>query len=169
MYLIPTAGCSPPSLNSFITNGRINHHINGSVGSVLTFECDTGYLPYKQTISRCFTNGSWIPTPHCVVAGIAKMTWTFPFPLFIIVLLNFIDCGTPNSSSGLDIEPYNSTQFNSTITFRCQDGLKPETVSTAVCDRRGVWSPNPSHYLCVNQSGSQLLIYYRDSNVMIVI
>ena len=160
MCLTSTAGCSPPF--PFITNERITHHLNGSVGSVLTLHCHTGYRPYEPTMSMCLENPSWVPTPNCMLAGMTKRMLAFPFILHIIGL----DCGTPIGSDRVVIEPFNSTLFNSMITFRCQDGLKPDTVSTAVCDRRGVWDPNPSHYLCVNQSGNDLP--YRDSNVMIV-
>ena len=61
LELFPTAGCGSPSP---LTNGRIHSYLSGSVGSLLTFECNTGYLPHDQTMSTCMANGSWIPTPH---------------------------------------------------------------------------------------------------------
>ena len=66
LCLVSIAGCGPPSPPA---NGRINNYLNGSVRSQLTYRCDTGYLPHEQMVSTCMSNGSWIPTPHCVLAG----------------------------------------------------------------------------------------------------
>ena len=101
--------------------------------------------------------GEWKlgPNPSLCGGRYGKMTLTFPFPLHIIV----VDCGTPIHSFGVDIEPFNSTLFDSMVTFHCQDGLKPETVLTAVCGSRGVWDPNPAYHFCVNQSGNDNFSY----------
>ena len=66
MFLFQIAGCSPTSPP---TNGRINEYHNGSVGASLTFQCNTGYLPHEQVTSTCTKNGSWVPVPRCVMAG----------------------------------------------------------------------------------------------------
>ena len=66
-YIIPPAGCSPPFPP---TNGSVNQYHNGSVGAILTFQCNTGYIPHEQTASTCQGNGSWVPIPQCVLAGI---------------------------------------------------------------------------------------------------
>ena len=67
-----------------------------------------------------------------------------------------LDCGTPLASSGVVFEQLNSTEFASVVIFCCQDGLKPYDVVTAVCGSGGVWSPNPAHHVCVNQSGDNM-------------
>ena len=54
-------GCSPPSPP---VNGKISHHSSGAVGAMLTFQCDTGYMPQGAT-STCMPNTSWIPIPMC--------------------------------------------------------------------------------------------------------
>ena len=64
--LVPPAGCCPPSPPS---NGSVNEYLSGSVGAMLTFQCNTGYIPHEQVTSTCLENGSWVPIPQCVLAG----------------------------------------------------------------------------------------------------
>ena len=64
------AGCSPPSSP---TNGVVNEYYNGSVGASLTFQCNIGYIPYKQMTSICMMNGTWVPIPQCMLAGMCNI------------------------------------------------------------------------------------------------
>ena len=67
LVLINTAGCSPPSPP---INGRVNEYHSGSVGSLLTFQCNVGYTPHKLMTSTCMANGSWVPAiPQCELVG----------------------------------------------------------------------------------------------------
>ena len=66
-----------------------------------------------------------------------------------------LDCGTPIVASGVVIEPFNSTQFDATITFHCDEGLIPQTLIKVVCGSTGVWNPDPAFHLCVNQSSGK--------------
>ena len=92
------------------------------------------------------------------MANIASYdSYSFPFLQHVIVL----DCGTPNASSGVVFEQLNSTEFALLVIFRCQDGLKPDDIVTAVCRSSGVWTPNPAHHVCVNQSGNDIYACYR--------
>ena len=36
---------------------------------MLTFQCNAGYIPQEQMTSTCLENGSWVPIPQCVLAG----------------------------------------------------------------------------------------------------
>ena len=47
-----------------LPNGMITEHRSGAVGAMLTFQCDTGYLP-QDGISICLSNTSWVPIPYC--------------------------------------------------------------------------------------------------------
>ena len=60
-YLSP-AGCSPPSQ---LANGSISEYSSGAVGAMLTFQCDTGYMPQEEVTSTCLPNSSWVPIPEC--------------------------------------------------------------------------------------------------------
>ena len=60
--LISPVGCSPPSA---LANGSISEYSSGAVGAMLTFQCETGYMPQEEVTSICLSNSSWIPTPEC--------------------------------------------------------------------------------------------------------
>ena len=32
---------------------------------MLTFQCDTGYMPQEEVTSTCLSNSSWVPLPDC--------------------------------------------------------------------------------------------------------
>ena len=64
----------------------------------------------------------------------------------------FLDCGAPSTANGVVIESFNSTLFNATIIYHCEEGFLPVDILEAVCGRTGVWHPNPANHLCVNQS-----------------
>ena len=55
-------GCSPTSP---LANGSICEYNSGAVGAMLTFQCDTGYMPQEEVTSTCLSNGNWVPTPEC--------------------------------------------------------------------------------------------------------
>ena len=55
-------GCSSPSP---LANGSISAYSSGAVGAMLTFQCDTGYMPQKEVTSTCLSNSSWVPIPEC--------------------------------------------------------------------------------------------------------
>ena len=60
---LPPVGCSPPSPPA---NGNISEHSSGAVGAMLTFQCDTGYMPQEEVTSTCLSNSSWVPgAPEC--------------------------------------------------------------------------------------------------------
>ena len=35
------------------------------MGAILTFQCDTGYMPQEEVTSTCLSNSSWVPAPEC--------------------------------------------------------------------------------------------------------
>ena len=61
-FYFHVVGCSPPPPP---VNGRISEHNSGGVGAMLTFQCDTGYMPQEGGVSTCKSNTSWIPRPEC--------------------------------------------------------------------------------------------------------
>lgn len=81
-------------------------------------------------------------------------------------------------ANGIVIEPFNSTQFDATIIYHCDEDLIPDTIIEAVCGSTGVWSPDPAYHMCLNQSlGKQqykqyLMYVYKsslDNNVALTV
>ena len=104
--------------------------------------------------SICMANGIWVPIPQtdeCILAG----TLILNTCITVLTLWQNIvplDCGNLSVSSGVVIESFNSTMFNATIIFHCEEGLIPDTVVEAVCGSTGVWSPHPANHFCANLS-----------------
>ena len=59
-FFLSPVGCIPPSP---LANGSISEYSSGAVGAMLTFQCDTGYMPQEEVTSTCLSNSSWVPTP----------------------------------------------------------------------------------------------------------
>ena len=74
--ILSIVGCSPPSPPA---NGSISEYSSGAVGAMLTFQCDTGYMPLGDGTSTCLSNSSWVPAPECntIDAGICTL-WFHP-------------------------------------------------------------------------------------------
>ena len=62
LFLSPV-GCSPPSPPA---NGSISEYSSGAVGAMLTFQCDTGYMPQEEVTSTYLSSSSWVPLPECL-------------------------------------------------------------------------------------------------------
>ena len=62
LFSLSPVSCSPPSP---LANGSISEYSSGAVGAMLTFQCDTGYMPQEEVTSTCLSNSSWVPTPEC--------------------------------------------------------------------------------------------------------
>ena len=80
------------------------------------------------------------------------LLYLYTYYIRILWYIIFLDCGTPSFTNGVSIESFNTTMFNATIIYHCEDGLIPAAVLEAVCGRTGVWDPNPVNHFCVNQS-----------------
>ena len=95
-------------------------------------------------------HGKWLLGPYTSVYAGRYVTEYVSIIIYQYNIIVTLDCGTPNISSGIAIEPFSSTMFNATIVFHCEEGLIPDTVIEAVCGSTGVWSQNPANHLCVN-------------------
>ena len=72
-----------------------------------------------------------------------------------------VDCGPPTLAANVVVEPSlpNNTTFGSTFSFRCVEGLFPNTTHEAVCGADGQWRPDPANQTCRNVSG-KLMSYW---------
>ena len=59
-----------------------------------------------------------------------------------------VSCGAPSFSTGVTVEPFNSTTVDSQIVYQCQSGFLPEGGVTSVCRGDGRWNPDPTTLLC---------------------
>ena len=64
--------------------------------------------------------------------------------LWTATIINTANCSTPVLTSGVTIEPYNSTIEGAIIYFSCKNGLFPNERRMAVCGDNGQWSTNLS-------------------------
>ena len=72
-------------------------------------------------------------------------------PLIIVSPTNTVDCGPPTPADSVIVEPpVSSTTAGSTFSFRCAEGLFPDTTHEAVCGADGQWRPDPANHSCVN-------------------
>ena len=81
-------GCSPPSP---LANGSISEYSGGAVGAMLTFQCDTGYMPQEEVTSTCLSNRSWVPIPECQGMHVREYLY------ITIKLLNVVTCTWSNT------------------------------------------------------------------------
>ena len=66
----------------------------------------------------------------------------------VIQFTSSVSCGTPSFSTGVTMEPFNSTTVASEIVYQCQSGLLPEGRRISVCDGDGRWNPDPNIFMC---------------------
>ena len=59
-----------------------------------------------------------------------------------------VNCGTPSFSTGVTVEPFNSTTVGSEIVYQCQSGFLPEGGVSSVCREDGMWNPDSATLLC---------------------
>ena len=73
-----------------------------------------------------------------------------------------VNCGTPLAVNvDSEIEDYNSTLEDSTLQFRCKEGIG---VFTATCSKNGSWIPNPDSHTCTTvHASSELGIIYKNA------
>ena len=94
-------------------------------------------------------------TPHNILYpllnGLLYCTWKYTHAYFCpsmgILTLPSVDCGSPVAPQRGSLESYTTTTEGSEVSYRCNQGLVPETRMRAVCTRNG-WSPNPAVLNC---------------------
>ena len=57
----------------------------------------------------------------------------------------------PTGTSNMILK-YNSSQEGAVLTYRCRDGLAPDDLLTAVCNKDTNWLPDPTNHTCTSPS-----------------
>ena len=155
-------GCNPPSP---LADGSISEYSSGAVGAMLTFQCDTGYMPQEEVTSTCLPNSSWIPVMECIsICDIAQESFNVVSYNVIISTHAVVDCYAPITTTEVIFEPFNYTKLGALITFHCEESS--HTVTT-VCGNNGEWFPNPASHKC--GKGEYIMKYYSISNICYII
>ena len=108
---------------------------------MLTFQCDTGYMPQKEVTSTCLSKRSWVPIPECEGMYVGWSVVLAIVELYMAFFISVVDCGAPPTATGIIIDPFNNTKFSALITFHCEEN---NNSMTAVCGSDGEWIPNPA-------------------------
>ncbi len=66
-----------------------------------------------------------------------------------------LDCGQPVLSPNVSVVSTTGTTEGDTVTLQCEDGLFPVIAVMITCNSVGVWSPNPTEFICKVISGNQ--------------
>ena len=86
------------------------------------------------------------------------------FNVFVTEIINFhvgsyiYNCGLPTTHSSMILK-YNSTWEGSLLTYRCRDGLVPDDLLTAVCNKGTNWLPDLTNHTCAAPSAGNQQIY----------
>ena len=113
-------------------------------GTSLSLSCSPGYVPSEVMSSTCQSDGSWEPD----TAELKCVSVAAP-----------VDCGPPTPADNVLLEPPQpNTTVGSTFSFRCAEGLFPNTTHEAVCGADGQWRPDPANHNCVNGSGKLIVL-----------
>ncbi|CAI8037390.1 hypothetical protein GBAR_LOCUS20910, partial [Geodia barretti] len=102
------------------------------LGSVLVYQCDSGYEPTELMVSKCSSSGEW--TPNITALECTKQ----------------VDCGTPLAPMGGTLH-YTGTERSSKALIECGRSLElqgDDVNRVAVCTANGTWFPDPSTQGC---------------------
>lgn len=131
-----TVQCENPTAP---VNGDFDTVTSRFEGSIVTFECDPGYMSTEEMSTMCMADMTWSPDPSSFVCSPIV---TIPPP---------VDCGIPDPPvNGSLLGSINTTE-DSMIFYRCNEGLFPMGNLPSVCGGNGVWKPNPRDQCCVTE------------------
>ena len=66
-YFNPTADCGAPPHP--VNGSFLQPHTNTTVGSVVVFQCDPGFVPEGEMTAVCGSDGQWVPNPGDVTCS----------------------------------------------------------------------------------------------------
>uniref|UniRef100_A0AAZ3Q759 CUB and Sushi multiple domains 2 n=1 Tax=Oncorhynchus tshawytscha TaxID=74940 RepID=A0AAZ3Q759_ONCTS len=90
-----------------------------SVGSVVGFSCEQGYILRGSSERTCQPNSTWVGTqPECHV----------------------ISCGNPGTPRNSQILSHDGLVFSRSITYTCRDGYYSNGLLTRHCTVNGTWT-----------------------------
>ena len=63
-----------------------------------------------------------------------------------------VHCGYPQAPRGGHLVDNITTEEGSEVLYKCDEGLTPQGIMTALCTEEGLWRPNPAAHIYTNQS-----------------
>ncbi|XP_053408490.1 sushi, von Willebrand factor type A, EGF and pentraxin domain-containing protein 1-like isoform X2 [Mercenaria mercenaria] len=105
-------------------NGSVDTTTGTTVGSIVTFSCNTGFDLKGERHAICQVNSSWnITLPTCSIK----------------------DCGKPNQTANGKywLDARQLTVFNHTATYKCNSGYETADKTLITCNSSGKWSDMP--------------------------
>uniref|UniRef100_A0A8C6L3G6 CUB and Sushi multiple domains 2 n=1 Tax=Nothobranchius furzeri TaxID=105023 RepID=A0A8C6L3G6_NOTFU len=100
-----------------------------SVGSVVRFSCEPGYLLKGSSERTCLANESWLGVqPECHV----------------------ISCGNPGTPRNAQILIHDGLTFSRSITYTCREGYYSTGLLTRHCTVNGTWTGNMPECSVIN-------------------
>ncbi|AWP21874.1 putative CUB and sushi domain-containing protein 2 [Scophthalmus maximus] len=100
-----------------------------TVGSVVRFSCEPGYMLRGSSERTCLANGTWMGTqPECHV----------------------ISCGNPGTPRNAHILIHDGLTFSRSITYACRDGYYSTGLLTRHCTVNGTWTGNMPECSIIN-------------------
>ncbi|XP_023815635.1 CUB and sushi domain-containing protein 2 isoform X1 [Oryzias latipes] len=100
-----------------------------TVGSVVRFSCEPGYVLKGSSERTCLANGTWLNTqPECQV----------------------ISCGNPGTPRNSHILIHDGLTFSRSITYSCREGYYSTGLLTRHCTVNGTWTGNMPECSVIN-------------------
>ncbi|ROK35857.1 CUB and sushi domain-containing protein 1 [Anabarilius grahami] len=100
-----------------------------SVGSVVRFSCEPGYILKGSSERTCLANGSWVGIqPECHV----------------------VSCGNPGTPRNAMIQFHDGLVFSRSITYSCREGYYSNGLLTRHCTVNGTWTGDMPECTVIN-------------------
>ncbi|KAB5530866.1 hypothetical protein PHYPO_G00134270 [Pangasianodon hypophthalmus] len=100
-----------------------------SVGSVVRFSCEPGYVLRGSLERTCLANGTWLGTqPECQV----------------------VSCGNPGTPRNALIQFHDGLVFSRSITYACREGYYSTGLLTRHCTVNGTWTGDMPECTVIN-------------------
>ncbi|XP_053387663.1 sushi, von Willebrand factor type A, EGF and pentraxin domain-containing protein 1-like [Mercenaria mercenaria] len=101
-----------------IENGTVSRN---SSDSMLSVQCNNGYILNIDNVIKCASNGKWTALPSC----------------------DPVSCGIPEIPRNGMLLTISGTKFNALATMKCDEGFSLTGNSVIICLNNGSWTLNP--------------------------
>uniref|UniRef100_A0A8C1ULV9 CUB and Sushi multiple domains 2 n=1 Tax=Cyprinus carpio TaxID=7962 RepID=A0A8C1ULV9_CYPCA len=100
-----------------------------SVGSIVRFSCEPGYILKGSSERTCLANGSWVGIqPECHV----------------------VSCGNPGTPRNAMIQFHDGLVFSRSVTYSCREGYYSTGLLTRHCTVNGTWTGDMPECTVIN-------------------
>uniref|UniRef100_A0A9J8BSB7 CUB and Sushi multiple domains 2 n=1 Tax=Cyprinus carpio carpio TaxID=630221 RepID=A0A9J8BSB7_CYPCA len=100
-----------------------------SIGSIVRFSCEPGYILKGSSERTCLANGSWVGIqPECHV----------------------VSCGNPGTPRNAMIQFHDGLVFSRSVTYSCREGYYSTGLLTRHCTVNGTWTGDMPECTVIN-------------------